>query len=61
MSVYQTLIGNKEDYKLDMEKGIGGIFVEGKAVSDYGSSGNGTAEVEINGGIGAINVEFKAS
>ena len=56
-----TLIGNKEDYKLDLEKGIGNITIDGKHVSDYGSSGSGTTEVEINGGIGAINVEFKES
>ena len=54
-----TLLGSKEDYKLDLEKGLGNITVDGKTVSDYGSSGNGTNEVEINGGIGAINVEFK--
>ena len=53
-----TLIGNKDDYKLDIEKGIGRIFIDGKAVSDYGSSGNGANKVEINGGIGAINVKF---
>ena len=55
-----TLIGNKDDYKLDMEKGIGSISVDGKDVSDYGSSGNGMNKVEINGGIGAINVLFKS-
>ena len=33
--------------------------LDGKPVSDFGSSGNGTAEVEIHGGIGAIYVEFK--
>lgn len=54
-----TLIGNKDDYKLDLEKGIGNISVDGKNVSDYGSSGNGTNKVDINGGIGAINVNFK--
>ncbi len=56
-----TLIGSKEDYKLDLEKGLGNISVDGKNVSDYGSSGNGTNRVEINGGIGAINVKFKES
>ena len=56
-----TLIGGKEDYKLDLEKGLGSIFVDGKKVSDYGSSGNGTNKVEINGGVGAIHVEFKES
>ena len=54
-----TLIGSREVYELDIEKGIGEIRVDGKVVSDYGSSGNGTAEVKIQGGIGAIYVEFK--
>ena len=53
-----TLIGSKEDYKLDLEKGLGSISVDGKNVSDYGSSGNGTNKVEINGGIGSIHVRF---
>ena len=56
-----TLIGRKEDYKLDLEKGLGSISVDGVNVSDYGSSGNGTNKVEINGGVGSINVEFKES
>ena len=56
-----TLIGSKEDYKLDLEKGLGSISIDGKNVSDYGSSGNGTNKVEINGGVGSINVEFKES
>ena len=51
-----TLCGSKDDYKLDIEKGIGNITLDGKQVSDYGSSGNGTNEVNIHGGIGAINV-----
>lgn len=54
-----TLIGSKEDYKLNLKKGLGSIFVDGKNVSDYGSSGNGLNNVEMNGGIGSINVEFK--
>ena len=54
-----TLIGNKDDYKMEIEKGLGSISVDEKKVSDYGNSGNGTRNIEINGGIGAINVEFK--
>ena len=53
-----TLLGSKDDYELDIEKGIGNITVDGKNVTDYGSSGNGANEVEIHGGIGAINVRF---
>lgn len=54
-----TLLGNKEDYKLDLEKGIGNISVDGDNISGNGNIGNGTNEVEIHGGIGAINVKFK--
>ena len=53
-----TLLGSKDDYELDIEKGIGNITVDGKNVTDYGSSGNGSNEVDIHGGVGAINVRF---
>jgi len=55
------LIGNKNDYKLELEKGLGRVFVDGKDAFDYASSGNGINLVEINGGIGSINVQFKES
>ena len=55
------LLGNEDDYRLDIEKGLGNISVDGKNVADYGSSGNGANDVEIHGGIGAINVTFKES
>ena len=53
-----TLLGSKDDYELDIEKGIGNITVDGKNVTDFGSSGNGSNEVDIHGGVGAINVRF---
>ena len=54
-----TLLGNKDDYKLVLEKGIGNISVDGDSISGNSNIGNGTNEVEIHGGIGAINVKFK--
>ena len=56
-----TLIGSKDDYKVDIEKGLGSITVDGKTVTDYGSSGNGQNYIEIEGGVGAINLKFKES
>ena len=53
-----TLLGSKDDYELDIEKGIGNITVDGKNVTAFGSSGNGANEVDIHGGVGAINVRF---
>lgn len=54
-----TLLGSKADYALDIEKGLGNITVDGNNVTDFGSSGNGQNKVELNGGIGAINVTFR--
>jgi len=54
-----TLIGSKDDYKVDIDKGIGNITVDGKTVTDFGSSGNGQNHIEIEGGVGAINLNFK--
>ena len=56
-----TIIGNRDDYKLDIEKGIGNITVDGASVSNIKGQGNGNNSIEVNGGIGAINLKFKES
>ncbi len=54
-----TLIGIQDDYTLEIEKGIGSITVDGKSASNSESFGSGANDVEIQGGIGAININFK--
>ena len=54
-----TLIGSKDDYKVDIEKGLGNITVDGKTVTDFCSSGNGQNHIEIEGGAGTINLKFQ--
>jgi len=56
-----TVIGNKDDYKLDIEKGIGSITVDGTSVSNTKVQRNGDNNIEISGGIGDINLNFKES
>ena len=56
-----TVIGNKDDYKLDIEKGIGNITVDGASVSNIRVQGKGNNSIEVSGGIGAINLKFKES
>ena len=53
-----TLIGNKDDYRLRVEKGLGSISVDGENLSDGKLIGNGENRVNIEGGIGAINIHF---
>lgn len=54
-----TLIGTADDYKLAVEKGIGIITIDGKPASALESFGNGQCYVNIEGGVGAINITFQ--
>ncbi|MBR3864353.1 MAG: DUF4097 family beta strand repeat protein [Clostridia bacterium] len=54
-----TLFGGKDDYKVDIKKGIGSIFIDGNNVSDFYSSGNGQNHIYIEGGIGTVNIVFQ--
>lgn len=54
-----TVIGNKDNYKLDIEKGIGNITIDGTSVSNIKEYGNGNNIIEVSGGIGAINLRFQ--
>ena len=53
-----TLIGSKDMYKIDIENGLGSITVDGKTVTDFGSSGNGQNYIEIEGGVGTVDIAF---
>ena len=54
-----TLIGSKDDYKVDIEKGLGNVTVDGENVIDFGSIGNGQNHIKFEGGIGTINLKFQ--
>ncbi|MGI6334469.1 MAG: hypothetical protein ACOX1A_07745 [Saccharofermentanales bacterium] len=56
-----TVIGNKGDYKLDIEKGIGSIIIDGASISNIKDFGHGKNSIDISGGIGAINLKFKGT
>lgn len=53
-----TVTGNKDDYKLDIEKGLGKITVDGVSTSSVKNMGQGSNSISISGGIGAVNVKF---
>jgi len=54
-----TVIGNKDDYKLDIEKGLGNITVDGTSTSNIKGQGDGNNSIEVSGGVGAINLNFQ--
>jgi len=54
-----TLIGSQSDYTVNIEKGIGSIIVDGEDVPGFGCSGNNANRVDIEGGVGAVNLSFR--
>lgn len=54
-----TVIGDRENYKLSIEKGIGSITVDGAGVSNLKEQGSNQNSIDVSGGIGAVNLNFK--
>ena len=53
-----TLLGSREDYRIEIDKGIGEAKIEGKSMRDDSVYGAGKNRIEIDGGIGTINIDF---
>ena len=53
-----TLLGDREDYRIEIDKGIGEATVDGEHMQDEAVYGSGENRIEIDGGIGAIEIEF---
>lgn len=55
-----VLIGTADDYRIELDKGIGEAWLDGKKMSDDSVYGAGKNFIEIDGGIGELNITFKA-
>ncbi|MGM9625045.1 MAG: DUF4097 family beta strand repeat-containing protein, partial [Eubacteriales bacterium] len=53
-----TLLGSREDYRIEIDKGIGEARLEGQSLQDDSVYGAGINHIEIDGGIGAIRIDF---
>ena len=53
------LLGNKDDYQVIVDKGVGSVKVDGIKKKDDSIYGNGLNKINIDGGIGTIHVDFK--
>ncbi len=53
-----TFVGDKNDYKFDVENGVGKITIDGDSVAFFANSGNGENYVKIKGGVGETNIRF---
>lgn len=56
-----TLLGGRDEYRIDFEKGLGEARIDGNSVNDETVVGVGQNLVEIDGGVGKANVIFAES
>lgn len=54
-----NLLGSKEDYQINIDKGLGSVRIDGKNVGDNETIGNGINKIDIDCGVGSITVNFK--
>lgn len=54
-----VLIGEDNDYKIELDKGLGEARLDGRVMSDDSVYGAGEKRIEIDGGVGELNITFK--
>lgn len=54
-----NILGPESDYELEVEKGIGRIEVNGKSLNNDSKYGNGINKIEIDGGVGKIDIRYQ--
>ncbi len=55
-----VLIGEEDDYKIELDKGIGEAWFDGKKMSNDSVYGAGKNFIEIDGGIGELNIKLNS-
>jgi len=53
-----ALIGTESEYQLHFDKGLGSVCVAGQNMQDDRIFGTGNNVIDIEGGIGSINIDF---
>lgn len=54
-----TILGNKDDYEISVDKGIGLLMIDGKKVKDGYETPKSLYELDIDHGVGSLKVYFK--
>lgn len=55
-----VLIGTDNDYQIELDKGIGEAWLDDRKMSDDSVYGEGKNVIEIDGGIGELNIKFNS-
>lgn len=54
-----TLPGSEEDYTIRIDKGLGDALIGGEHITDGRKYGSGPVELDVDGGVGKIEISFR--
>lgn len=54
-----NLLGSRDDYRIELDKGLGSATLDGKSMSDEGVYGNGKNRISVDGGVGRLRIQFE--
>lgn len=57
-ATYLNLVGSIDDYRIELDKGVGAATLEGESLSDGAVRGSGENTIDIDGGVGEIRISF---
>ena len=55
-----TLLGSRDEYQIELDKGIGEATLNGKDMFDGGVYGTGENRIDIDGGVGSIRIQLES-
>lgn len=55
-SLNLDLLNTLSNYKIEVDKGLGSITVNGQEMEDESTTGTGSTNIRVDGGVGAINI-----
>lgn len=55
-----SLTGSEKDYQISLDKGVGEATINGMKMGDNSLYGTGTNQIEIDGGVGEIDISFQS-
>lgn len=54
-----TVCGDRSDYIVNVETGIGSVKLDGSTIKGSATIGDGDNEINVDGGVGSINIRFE--
>lgn len=54
-----VLLGSEEDYRVEIDKGLGEAVINGQQAVNSQVYGSGRAEIDVDGGVGRIEISFR--